>query len=116
MRFILPAIGVFLLAGSAGIPGADRWRTGSVVAVEMNGHGPDPASKTLRARVGEIYWTYCFAEGNRSFSAVSRVSPEAMGIPVRGRVKFQLGRDRIQLLNARGKRYTLRLANANACR
>ena len=105
-----------VVSGVAANAATEQWLTGTLVAADLSGHGPDPAGRTALARSWDMWWNYCLAAGGRSYSAVGRISPAGMGLTIHGPVRFLVERDRIIIQGRTGKRHTLRRANMDGCR
>ncbi len=87
-----------------------QWQTGRLVSADLSGHGgkPESAGAQRRGR-GDIWWVYCVSSGDKAYSVVSRMSPDKAGLTVNRTVRFSVDRDRIQILNPKGERHTMRI-------
>ncbi len=85
-----------------------QWRTGRLLAADLRGHGPASGNKPPTKR-SDIWWVYCISEGEKAYSAVSRVSPAKAGLTVNSPIKFSVDRYRIQILNSKGERFVMRI-------
>ncbi len=88
-----------------------RWQTGQLVAADLSGHTRYPKSQTRPQQGGrsDIWWVYCFSTGTKAYSAVSRTSPDKANLVVGHSVQFQVERDRIQILDLKGRRHVMRI-------
>lgn len=96
-----------------------QWQKGRVLAAELNGHGANPNAKSTAARSSDIWWTYCVAIGDSTYSAVLRENPAKSGMAINSAVRAALQKDFLYVLNPEGNQLTLRVVRrgkGSACR
>jgi hypothetical protein len=112
----LCAIAAFLLAGAgmlSAAAGTGSLRTGRVISATVSGHGPaEVANKKKASRTTnrtDIWWNYCVSTEGQSYSVLSRESPAKTGLTKNSLIRFSERKNRIYVVNPRGKRISLRI-------
>ena len=111
-----------ILAFAPGLSSQDNslhWRKGKVLAAELNGHGASPGATPKRAKANDIWWTYCIAVGDSTYSAALRENPSRSGLAVNNTVRVAIQKNRLYVLDPHGRQLTLSLVRqgkAPVCR
>ena len=111
-KSLIPA-SLFTLLLAASLPawvGSLPSLTGRVLAIEISANGLKSQSKRyVRQSRTDIWWTYTLCTENRTFYAVSRLTPVKTGLTVDSGIKFTASKSRIYFLDPGGKQQFLRI-------
>jgi len=100
---------VLLLSATSGAA-AREWEAGRIATASVSGHGATDKAKSKRFGKQDIWWVYCVSGGDRTYSVVSRENPAKTGLAVNTPVKFSKSRNRLYILNSKGRRLILRIS------